>query len=91
MICLWFLRKAFSFQQIPKGLMTLEEKLVILLNLTVQCLDPMFTRSLSEFNLKIFLEVYLILFADKGMQVLVEEYNDPLIQKYRSFYPDVWE
>ena len=25
------------------------------------------------------------------MRVLIEEYNDALVQKYRSFFPSIWE
>lgn len=90
-MCLWFLRKCFLLQQVPSGIMTLEEKTSILMTLVIQVLEPIFTKKLAHFNLKIFLEVYALIFANKELGVLIDEYNEALMQRYRSYYPVIWE
>jgi hypothetical protein len=61
-ICFWFLRKCFMFEQIPSGLMTLDEKTSIINKFLIEIIEPVFIKKLSEYNLKLFLETYLLIY-----------------------------
>ena len=55
LLCLWFLRKCFMFEQIPSGIMTYEEKNTIICNFLSQIIETTFIKRLSDFNFKVFL------------------------------------
>lgn len=50
------------FEQIPSGLMTLDEKTSIINKFLIEIIEPVFIKKLSEYNLKLFLETYLLIY-----------------------------
>ena len=75
LLCLWFLRKCLMFEQIPSGIMTYEEKNTIICNFLCQIIETTFIKRLSDFNFKVFLETYLLIFVRRELSEMIREYN----------------
>jgi hypothetical protein len=65
LLCFLILTKTFSFQYVPNGLMTRDIKELVVKDFFVQTLAKTFIKRLSEHNLRLYLETYLLPFINE--------------------------
>ena len=71
--------------------MALPDRISIVTGLMIQVIEKTFTSRLADYNLQVFLETYILIFANREMRVLIEEFNDALITKYQEYHSKIWD
>jgi hypothetical protein len=73
LLCYLILSKTFSFQYVPSGYMTRDIKEMVVKEFFLRTLSKTFMKKLSEQNLRLYLEIYLLPFLN-------EEFKDILFE-----------
>jgi hypothetical protein len=85
LLCYWILSKTFRFEHAPSGQMTRDAKLQIASSFFLQTLSKTFVRRLSEYNLKLYLECYLLPFLNSEFKDILSEEEADIMASFKEF------
>jgi hypothetical protein len=81
LLCFLILTKTFSFQYVPTGFMTRDVKELVAKEFFLQTLAKTFIKRLSEQNLRLYFETYLLAFTNEEFQDILLDDEAEIVNK----------